>query len=408
MEQEKVIYQKLSKEVEERITRDRDQHVVNPYACLDSAVVRRDASRDKASLWRPAYARDIDKIMNIPYYNRYADKTQVFSFVKNDDVSRRFYHVQLVAKIARTIGRLLNLNLDLIEAAALGHDIGHTPLGHAGERLLNEKYREHTGRYFNHNVHSVRVLDTLAGWNISLQTLDGVLCHNGELEQKEYRPKKTLTFDLLDREVDLCNTNQDYIKQLVPGTLEGCVVRVSDIIAYLGKDRQDAIRLGVLNDESSFTGSKIGSSNPYIINNMIVNIVENSYGKDYLQMDDVYFEEFSNAKKENYKWIYRQDGMEEQFEEHVVPMFHEMYEEILKQAKELRTDSIFYKHHIAFLKEMNQFNPAFDIDCYLQTEPNLMTVDYIASMTDDYFVDLHHELFPKSRHKIVYKGYFDV
>ena len=96
--------------------------------------------------------------MHCPYYVRYMDKTQVFSLCKNDDVSRRATHVQFVARIARNIGSVLNLNCDLIEAIALGHDIGHTPFGHAGERKLDEILYNATGRHFNHNIHSARVL----------------------------------------------------------------------------------------------------------------------------------------------------------------------------------------------------------------------------------------------------------
>lgn len=128
--------------------------------------------------------------MHVPYYNRYSDKTQVFSFYRNDDISRRAFHVQLVARIARNICRMLGLNEDLAEAISLGHDIGHTPFGHAGERILNDLYHGHTGRFFNHNVHSVRVLDQMIHRNISLQTLDGIICHNGELELQEYRPQR--------------------------------------------------------------------------------------------------------------------------------------------------------------------------------------------------------------------------
>ena len=118
---------------------------------------------DIASIWRPAYVRDVEKIIHTPAYNRYAGKTQVFSFRANDDISRRGLHVQLVARIARDIGFALGLNCDLIEAIGLGHDLGHTPFGHAGERCLNDVFHEHTGRWFFHNVHSVRVLDALYG-----------------------------------------------------------------------------------------------------------------------------------------------------------------------------------------------------------------------------------------------------
>lgn len=128
-------YETLSKETEGKIEEFRMQGQINPYAFKDEEVIRRNGERDKASLIRPPFIRDIDKIIHSPYYNRYADKTQVFSFYKNDDITRRGLHVQLVSRIARTIGRTLGLNLDLIEAIALGHDIGHTPFGHAGERF---------------------------------------------------------------------------------------------------------------------------------------------------------------------------------------------------------------------------------------------------------------------------------
>ena len=161
-------YNKLSLEIEQKILSDRENGVQNPYRCADSAVLRRNENADRASIWRPAFVRDIEKIIHLPYYNRYADKTQVFSFYNNDDITRRALHVQLVSRIARNIGSVLGLNLDLIEAISLGHDIGHTPFGHAGERFLNELLHAETGRYFNHNVQSVRVLDNLFERNIRL------------------------------------------------------------------------------------------------------------------------------------------------------------------------------------------------------------------------------------------------
>lgn len=125
-------YQSLSLELTEQILTDRENGTVPMVGFDETNVIRRNGQRDKANVIRTAFGRDIDKIMHCPYYNRYADKTQVFSFYKNDDITRRGLHVQLVSRIARTIGKALNLNLDLIEAIALGHDIGHTPFGHAG------------------------------------------------------------------------------------------------------------------------------------------------------------------------------------------------------------------------------------------------------------------------------------
>ena len=157
----KLRYNKLSEDLLLKIQLDRVNGIINPYRCENNSVIRRNNDRDIQNLWRPSFVRDIEKIMHLPFYNRYADKTQVFSFYHNDDITRRALHVQLVSKIARNIGSVLGLNLDLIEAIALGHDIGHTPFGHAGERFLSELLNKETGRYFNHNVHSVRVLDNM-------------------------------------------------------------------------------------------------------------------------------------------------------------------------------------------------------------------------------------------------------
>lgn len=397
-------YHSLSKELVSRIEEDRNNHVTNPYAFNDANVLRRDINHDKSNIWRPTFVRDIEKIMHIPYYNRYSDKTQVFSFYKNDDISRRALHVQYVSRIARNIGQVLGLNCDLIESISLGHDIGHTPFGHAGERILSKLYREETGRYFNHNVHSVRVLDKIFKRNISLQTLDGVLCHNGELECKEYKPCSLEDFLEFDKKTESCYMDEKEIGLLIPSTLEACVVRISDIIAYLGKDRQDALKLGIVKEHGPFQNTTIGESNAEIINNLIVNILENSYGRSYLSMDKEHFSALSLAKKENYNIIYGNKEIEEIYHNQVEPMFHAIYGELLRQAKQKDENGVLFKHHVAYVNEYNKYSP--QAAYYESTAENDMVVDYIASMTDDYFVDLYHILFPNGKYDIKYKGYF--
>ena len=188
-------YEVLSPEMTQRIQADRDSHTFPAVSFADSGVIRRrNLVKDKGSVWRPTFVHDIDKIMHCPYYNRYTDKTQVFSLYRNDDITRRSLHVQLVSRIARTIGASLHLNLDLIEAIALGHDIGHPPFAHTGEAYLDELSFKHTGRHFYHNIHSVRVLDKIFPYNVSLQTLNGIAAHNGELECEEYTPVPLKSF----------------------------------------------------------------------------------------------------------------------------------------------------------------------------------------------------------------------
>ena len=395
-------YETLSDSVCEQIQRDRANHTLPAVAFCDEQVIRRDTQRDEANLIRTAFIRDIDKIIHCPYYNRYADKTQVFSFYKNDDITRRGLHVQLVSRIARTIGKALHLNLDLIEAIALGHDIGHTPFGHAGEAFLDELFCEHTGRRFSHNIHSVRVLDTIFPYNISLQTLNGIAAHDGEMELCAYHPQPIGGFEEFDRQIESCYVDKENVRKLVPATLEGCVVRIADIIAYLGKDRQDAEKARIALN-SDFAGGAIGTYNAEIINNLVVNIIENSYGKPYIQMDAVHFEALKKAKSDNYEQIYRNDRVSEELHRCVMPMMRDVYNRLLEDLLCENKASPIYTHHIAYVNRAHYTRAV----PYEDTEPNQLVVDYIASMTDDYFVDLYAHLFPESKERITYRGYFD-
>lgn len=395
-------YENLSSELELQMQSDRENNTLPQFYFDEKKVIRRDNSRDKASILRPAFIRDIDKIIHCPCYNRYADKTQVFSFYKNDDITRRGLHVQLVSRIARTIGKALNLNLDLIEAIALGHDIGHTPFGHAGETFLDKLYFSHTGRHFSHNIHSVRVLDKIYPFNISLQTLSSIAAHDGEMELSEYRPVPILDFAQFDSLIESCYTDKSNIKRLVPSTLEGCVMRISDIIAYLGKDRQDAERAHIISNKD-FENGAIGSYNAEIINNLVVNIVENSYGKPYIKMDNEHFEALKKAKSDNYALIYKNDYVRNMLDDTVSPMMALLYEKLLSDVINGNKTSPVFTHHIDYINQSHYKRN----EPYEDTEPNLIVTDYIASMTDDYFIDLFEYLFPDKKEKIAYKGYFD-
>lgn len=398
-------YDTLTAETEKKIQEDRKQNKQNPYRFRDENALRRQQrDTDNPNLWRPVFIRDIEKIMHLPTYNRFSDKTQVFSFYNNDDISRRALHVQLVSRIARNIGSVLGLNLDLIEAVALGHDLGHTPFGHAGERFLSDLLQEHTGRFFNHNVHSVRVLDKLYARNLTLQSLDGILCHNGEFEMKEYRPAALESFSELDAVIEDCyQQGEAAIKKLVPSTLEGCLVRVCDMIAYLGKDRQDAEIAKIIPDETCFSDLKIGTVNAELINNLTVDIIEHSYGKEYIRLSDGAYQDLKKAKDENFSKIYKDKAINKKYDEIILPMMAELYEHLLGDIMSENKKSPVYLHHIDHILMRQRHYSAED---YLQEEPNQIVTDYIASMTDDYFIDLYSLLFPRSVHKITYESYF--
>lgn len=388
-------YKELSAEVLAEIERDKKSGAFGALAYRDANARRRDPARDEATLLRPAFVRDAEKILHCPLYNRYADKTQVFSLYRNDDITRRALHVQLVSRIARNVGRCLGLNLDLIEAIALGHDIGHTPFGHAGEKLLSEVRLAHTGKPFLHNYQSVRVLDGMFPYNITVETLAGILTHNGEIELARYAP---VPMDLAA--YDAAREDFTRAESLMPSTLEGCVVRVSDLIAYLGKDRQDAERMGIVS-EDSFAPTPIGRYNAEFINNMTVNIIENSYGEGLIRMDSAHFDAISTAKRENYERIYHSPAVCRVFDEAVRPMMEALYLRLYDDLVAGREESPIFRHHIAYVNAAH-YERAIP---YEKTEPNQLVVDYIASMTDDYFVELYANLFGDDRYAAEYRNY---
>ncbi len=379
----------------------------SPYAAKDAQAVRIHRNYPADAL-RSQFCTDGDRIINCKFFNRGNDKTQVFSFCKNDDITRRSSHVQLVSRVARKIGRALRLNLELIEAIAIGHDIGHTPFGHAGERILSDLYYDHAGKRFNHNVHSVRVLNLITHNNLSVQTLDGILCHCGEEVHEKYEPSAPRDprsfYDLLNS----CYTDPDAIKRLRPSTLEGCVVRLSDMIAYIGKDRQDAMYS--LKLDIDFEETTIGSKNRDVIDRVTQDVIANSLDKPYLSLDADVYAALDRCKRENYEKIYKRPDVTDQYNEYIAPMTKLLYEKFLADVLAHDEQSLIYKHylHDGYIRE-NYFSD-FSSENYPRIDdPNDMVVDFIASMTDDYFIDAFALLFPNSKlnNAIRFSGYFD-
>lgn len=354
------------------------------YATKDSEAYRFEEIHDND--FRAPFYRDADRIVYSLSYTRYMDKTQVFSFKENDNISKRMTHVQMVSKIARTIGRGLRLNEDLIEAAALGHDIGHVPFGHVGERILNTISLENGEGYFNHNVQSVRTLMYLEnngkGLNLTLQVLDAIMCHNGELELQEYRPVKKTKEEFLE-EYKKTYTDKDQVMKLVPMTLEGCVVRVSDIIGYIGRDIEDAIRMGIITKEEipEDISSVLGLTNKEIINTINVDLLTNSLGKGYLCMSDKVFNAIKKLKQFNYEYIYSKANSPELIKFYEV-VFNTVFDYYLRDVKNNNKDSRIFT---VFLDDMTE-------EYLNNTSDARKVIDYIAGMTDDYIVSEYHKL----------------
>lgn len=359
------------------------QELLSPYATRDIEVIRFEEFK---SDYRPPFWHDTDRIIHNLSYARYSDKTQVFSYKENDHVSKRMTHVQLVSKVARTIGRMLNLNEDLIEAASLGHDIGHTPLGHLGERILNDISVRELGEYFKHNVQGVRTFMYIdrkgEGSNLSLQVLDAILCHNGEMVSGEYHPKKKTKEEFLKEYQDSYIDNS-LTKKLIPMTLEGCVVRISDIIAYIGRDIEDAIMIGALTRDQIPDSIKdvLGDNNRDIIATINNDIINNSYGKPYIKLSDSVYKAILELKDFNYKYIYNKANTNEEVE-YYTKGFNLLFDKYLKDIEYNKKDSVIYTE---FLNHKNS-------DYLNNTVPKRQVLDFLAGMTDEYFMNRYKEL----------------
>ncbi len=356
------------------------ESLLSEYACLSEQAIRMKEEDDSEEI-RPPFYHDTDRIIHARSYTRYLNKTQVFSFSKNDHLSKRIVHVQLVSKIARTIGRSLNLNEDLIEAIALGHDIGHTPIGHVGEAILDRISRRELGEIFAHNVQGVRVYKDIEnnqlGCNLTIQVLDGILCHNGELLSNVYHPESKTKESFLE-EYENCYQNEKTLKQVRPMTLEGCVVRISDIIGYIGRDIEDAIEIGVIQREDipEKIRKVLGTENRNIVNTLIHDIIENSLGKPYIKMSSQVFEALFELKEFNYKNIYKKANTKEQLAFYEEKM-NLLYQQCLQDIKTNNQESDIYK---LYLKDASHE--------YLEhTDPKRIAIDYISGMTDEFFLE---------------------
>ena len=364
---------------------DRHNNGLSVYACTDDMAYRLKSEDEDI---RSPFFHDIDRIIYANAYLRYMDKTQVFARNNNDHVTKRMIHVQYVSKIARTIGRALGLNEDLIEAASLGHDLGHVPYGHVGESILSKLSRENGEGYFNHNIESVRLLMNLEndglGLNLNVQTLDAIMCHNGELLESEYKPniKKT-------KEEFLADYNSTYKSKeanikLLPMTLEGCVVRISDVIAYLGRDVEDAIRLGIINanDIPLNVRESLGLENREIVNTIINDIINNSLGKNYIKLSHNVYEGIKSLMDFNYKNIYAK-AMNEEEKNHVTHMFTFIFNKCLEDLNSKDTNNTVIFREFLFNMDSNYL---------MNTSKARMVIDFIAGMTDDYFNNIYREL----------------
>jgi dGTPase len=357
----------------------RETQVLSVRAAFSAQAKRRILEARLQSGYRQTYALDTYRILHSRAYTRYIDKTQVFYLIRNDHITHRVLHVQLVSKIARTIGRFLGLNEDLIEAIALGHDIGHTPFGHDGERFLSKLCHRAGIGHFLHNVQSIQFLDRVErkgrGWNLCLQTLDGILCHDGEIHDQVLEPIRDKSFETLAQELETKKISPEFA--LMPMTLEGCVVRMADTIAYIGRDLEDAIRLNVIkrSDLPKDVEKVLGNTNGTIVYNLVTDIIRHSHEKSYIALSDEVSYALKRLKGFNLDRIYL-NPLIKQYSEDIRRLFDLLFNKYLDELeREDRSSQIF----AGFLKDMS--------DEYVDRHKAAEIVrDFIAGMTDHYFL----------------------
>jgi dGTPase len=341
---------------------------------------------------RPPFFRDTDRIIHSKAYTRYIDKTQVFYLCKNDHLTHRVLHVQLVAKIARTLGRILKYNEDLIEAIALGHDVGHTPFGHTGERFVSVFLKEKKEGCFCHNAQSFRQLHEIEKneakecVNLCIQTLDGILCHNGEWLVEEYKNNPEKTGEMLFAEYQKCLVEEG-TKSLRSMTVEGCIVRVSDVIAYIGRDIEDSIAVSLIKREDipADICEILGNSNKQIVNSLVLDIINNSYGKGYISFSKDVFRALHELKKWNYDNIYNSPKKMSE-DSKIETMFNYVLNSILNE-------NLHGNIKLQYEKWRNEQGKEY----FKENGPARIAADYLSGMTDDFLMSSYTELVvPKS------------
>ncbi|MGV9173921.1 MAG: deoxyguanosinetriphosphate triphosphohydrolase family protein [Promethearchaeia archaeon] len=392
------------KKISNRLNRDQE---LGELAIKNSEARRYYEEEDnkKYQDTRPPFFRDVDRIVHSKAYSRYIDKTQVFYEINNANITHRSLHVILVSRISRHIGRILKLNTDLIEAISLGHDVGHTPYGHLGEEILsNISAEEGIGR-FNHNAQGIRWLFYLEkrfpkkpanGLNLTLQVLDGVLCHDGEIHEQVLKPKKIngKTWDDFFDEFNDCS-KQNTMK-LIPMSYEGIVVRFADTISYIGRDIEDAILLKLIDREEipEFCKNILGDTNRKIIDTLIMDLIDYSMDNKEIGYSKEIFEALKKLKEFNYEKIYKRrdlyvrEGSDKPFHEELKEKFEVIYTESMKDLKNENFDSPIFMDHIEYIDDNSYSTYYYPLK--KSGELALIVRDYIAGMSDKYFLEIYN------------------
>ncbi|MCB1213361.1 MAG: HD domain-containing protein [Chlamydiia bacterium] len=341
--------------------------------------LKSDRIHNEECTYRLAFRMDADNILRSKSYARCSDKTQVVPLLSHDHIAHRILHVQLVNSLSQTISEALGLNRDLVEAIALGHDIGHPPFGHQGEELLSSLSIEHGNGPFAHPYQSCRQLTEVEPLNLSLQVLDGILCHDGSLHSRINTPNRKKSWAEFQREMVLKKSDPDC--HLTPMTMEGALVKICDTVSYLVQDLKDGIRLGLVN-RSQIPDTLLGTSDETILAEFSRHLIDASTQKDAIILSEPLFAAIKQLRAFNFESIYFHPMVRRQTQR-IRRSYGLLFRWLIEDEQHHREESYLWRE---FLN-----NKSFN---YIQkTSPIQRVVDFVAGMTDGYFIKTLERLF---------------
>lgn len=379
--------------MEWRQLREQQEVSLSPYAAKSINSYGRVIPEEKCPI-RTDFERDGNRILYSMEFRRLRHKTQVFFNAKNDHICTRMEHVLNVGSIAVTIARTLNMNQDLTYAIALGHDLGHAPFGHSGERVLDKCMKKiDPDACFQHELHSLRVVERLAtriskekinekcGLNLTFEVKDGIVCHCGETynEYKLMRDTSKTQKSLLTRPG----------RDTMPYSLEGCIVRLVDKIAYVGRDIEDAVRVKLMDmqDIPHEIRNVLGNTNGEIINTLVIDLVENSYDKDCIQLSREKGEALESLINENIRLIYKADKIT-RYEKIAQNTLEGLFDNLLQSLDDIEqlqnSDRKVYRMFYQFI---------LDKDYGLGESNAQKVIDFLAGMTDSFAQSCFEEIY---------------
>ena len=379
----------------------------------ENAIKREKKLYSRNNEFRTDFERDYTRVIHCNAYRRLKHKTQVFFSPTSDHICTRIEHVVHVESISYTIAKYLGLNTELTKAIATAHDIGHSPFGHEGERILSEISKRDIDETFWHEKNGVEIVDKIEllednlknkqNLNLTYAVRDGIISHCGEIDQNNLKPR--------EEKIDL--NEYKYPNQFNPYTWEGCVVKIADKISYIGRDIEDAISLEILDEHLNELHKMLGLdinepiNNTVLINNFIYDLCENSSIEKGLCFSEKTFELINELKKFNYKHIYRADIINPSIEYFKI-IINEIYN-ILKNLYDGNRTYIniqnlkkFYPNLMSSFEEWLQnywnlerkeiYKNDVIINMSNEKEYYKAIIYYISGMTDNFAIDIYNEI----------------